>query len=75
MHDDDATPARALLSGRGLAKAFGAVTVIDGLDFDVWPGEVLGVLGPNGAGKTTLFNLDQRRCLADAGELHFDGER
>ena len=71
----DATPSRALLSGRGLAKAFGAVTVIDGLDFDVWPGEVLGVLGPNGAGKTTLFNLVSGDVSLDAGELHFGGER
>jgi branched-chain amino acid transport system ATP-binding protein len=68
-------PARALLSGRGLRKSFGAVNVIQGLDFDVWPGEVLGVLGPNGAGKTTLFNLVSGDVSLDAGELVFDGER
>jgi branched-chain amino acid transport system ATP-binding protein len=69
-----AAPA-ALLSGRGLRKAFGAVRVIEALDFDVWPGEVLGVLGPNGAGKTTLFNLISGDVALDAGELTFQGER
>ena len=64
-----------LLRGRGLRKSFGAVSVIQGLDFDVWPGEVLGVLGPNGAGKTTMFNLVSGDVSLDAGELSFGGER
>jgi branched-chain amino acid transport system ATP-binding protein len=67
-----ATP---LLSGRGLRKSFGAVRVIHAVDFDVWPGEVLGVLGPNGAGKTTLFNLVSGDVALDAGELTFQGQR
>ena len=42
-----------------LAKRYGNFTAVDGLSFDVQPGEVLGLVGPNGAGKTTTL-----RCLA-----------
>ena len=47
----------ALLDVRGLAKRFGAVQAIERLDFQVEPGEILGIIGPNGAGKTTAINL------------------
>jgi branched-chain amino acid transport system ATP-binding protein len=43
------------------------------VEFDVFPGEVLGVLGPNGAGKTTLFNLISGDARLDAGVLTFAG--
>ena len=42
-----------------LTKRYGAFTAVDGISFDVQPGEVLGLVGPNGAGKTTTL-----RCLA-----------
>jgi ABC-type Mn2+/Zn2+ transport system ATPase subunit len=45
----------ALLSVRGLASGYGSVAVLDGLSFELEPGERIGVLGPNGGGKTTLF--------------------
>ena len=45
----------ALLSVRGLAAGYGSEPVLDGLSFDLEPGERIGVLGPNGGGKTTLF--------------------
>jgi ABC-type phosphonate transport system ATPase subunit len=38
-----------ILSGRGVTKFYGALRVIREVDFDVFPGEVLGVLGPNDA--------------------------
>ncbi len=59
--------------GRGLCKSFGAVRVIQDFDFEVLPGEVLGVIGPNGAGKTTLFNLISGDLKPDAGTMSFDG--
>jgi ABC-2 type transport system ATP-binding protein len=40
-----------------LTKAFGASRAVDGLTFDVWPGEVFGLLGPDGAGKTTTMRM------------------
>ncbi|WP_224245353.1 ABC transporter ATP-binding protein [Hyalangium gracile] len=42
---------------QGLAKRFGARTAVEGLTFDVRPGEVFGLLGPNGAGKTTTVRM------------------
>lgn len=45
-----------VLSIRGLKKHFGGVRALDGIDLEVFPGEILGVIGPNGAGKTALIN-------------------
>ena len=45
------TQAAPLLSVRGMIKRYGEATVLDGVDFDLSPGEILGIIGPNGAGK------------------------
>jgi ABC-2 type transport system ATP-binding protein len=42
---------------RELAKSFGEIEAVRGVDFEVAPGEVFGFLGPNGAGKTTTINM------------------
>lgn len=63
-----------LLSVRGLTKRFGGLTAVDGLDFDLFPGEILGVIGPNGAGKTTTFNVIAGRIAATAGGISLDGK-
>ncbi len=47
----------ALVSAVGLGKRFGNTVALDGLDFLLAPGEVVGLLGPNGAGKTTTLKL------------------
>lgn len=47
----------ALLEVSGLTKRFGSFTAVDGIDFSVERGEVLGFLGPNGAGKTTAMRM------------------
>ncbi len=41
---------------RNLTKRFGAFTAVDAVDFEVYPGELVGLLGPNGAGKTTIIH-------------------
>src|SRR3954466_1625381 len=41
----------------GLSKQFGAFTAVDGIDFDVQPGEAFGFLGPNGAGKSSTMRM------------------
>jgi lipooligosaccharide transport system ATP-binding protein len=46
-----------LVRARGLTKRFGEFTAVDGIDFDVAPGEVFGFLGPNGAGKTSTMRM------------------
>jgi ABC-2 type transport system ATP-binding protein len=46
----------ACIEARGLRKAFGKTTALDGVDLRVEEGRILGIIGPNGAGKTTALN-------------------
>ena len=63
----------ALLVGQGLAKHFGGVRALDGVDFALEPGTITGLIGPNGAGKTTLFNLVAGAVRPTAGRVAFQG--
>jgi lipopolysaccharide export system ATP-binding protein len=63
----------ALLEVRGLEKWYGRRQVVNGVDFEVSKGEVVGLLGPNGAGKTTSFRMTIGLVDADGGEVLFDG--
>lgn len=64
-------PEGICLSVRGLRMYFGGVKAVDGLDFDVSEGEILGLIGPNGAGKTTVFNCITQFCKPTAGSIIF----
>jgi len=46
-----------LVSASGLTKRFGSFTAVDGIDFQVEPGEAFGMLGPNGAGKSSTMRM------------------
>jgi lipopolysaccharide export system ATP-binding protein len=63
----------ALLDVKGLVKKYGRRAVVDGVSFDVNPGEVVGLLGPNGAGKTTSFRMATGQVTPNDGEVWFDG--
>ncbi len=63
-----------LLQVRGLAKSFGGVQALAGIDFDLHAGELLALIGPNGAGKSTCFNLIDGQLRADAGGVLLRGE-
>ncbi len=63
-----------LVEVRGLTKRFGGLTAVDGLDFEMYQGEVLGLIGPNGAGKSTTFNVISGTYKASAGSMRLDGE-
>jgi lipopolysaccharide export system ATP-binding protein len=63
----------ALLEARGLEKWYGRRQVVNGVDFEVNQGEVVGLLGPNGAGKTTSFRMTIGLIDADGGTVIFDG--
>jgi fructose transport system ATP-binding protein len=62
-----------VLSARGLVKTFGRVVGLDGVDLDLYPGEVLAIIGDNGAGKSTLVKCLTGAMAPDAGELVLDG--
>jgi ABC-2 type transport system ATP-binding protein len=62
-----------VISVRGLRKSYGGRTVVDGLDLDVRPGEVVGLIGANGAGKTTTVECVQGLRRPDAGVLRVLG--
>ena len=55
-------------------KTFGRVVGLDGVDFDLYPGEVLAIIGDNGAGKSTLIKAATGAVTPDAGEIRLDGE-
>ncbi len=64
-----------LVKVEGLKKYFGGLKAVDGVDFEVKKGEILGLLGPNGAGKTVCFNLISGVYRPTAGKIFFDGKR
>lgn len=64
-----------VLEVRDVRKHFGGVRAVDGVSFDVHPGEILGLIGPNGSGKTTLFNCILGQFEPSTGEVMLDGTR
>ena len=68
-----ATGAATLLSVRDICVRFGGIVALDGVSFDVMPGEIVGLIGPNGAGKTTLFNCLSRLYEFERGSILFEG--
>ena len=56
-----------VLRTKGLAKRFGSITAVDGLDLEVRRGEVVGLLGPNGAGKSTTIGMILGLITPNAG--------
>ena len=63
----------AVVAVRGLTKSYGGRTVVDHLDLDVHPGEVVGLIGANGAGKTTAVEILQGLRRPDAGQVRVLG--
>ena len=61
--------AAPLIHAQGLTKRFGSFTAVDGIDFDVAPGEAFGFLGPNGAGKTSTMRMIGTVSPVTAGKL------
>jgi PAS domain S-box-containing protein len=64
----------SVLSARGIVKTFGPVVALDGVDLDLYRGEVLAIIGDNGAGKSTLIKCLVGAEIPDAGEIRVDGK-
>ena len=63
-----------VLEARNLIKRYGHVTALDGVDFDLYPGEILAVIGDNGAGKSSLIKALSGALIPDEGQILVDGK-
>lgn len=64
---------RPLLVVDAVSVRFGGIVALDGVSFDIVPGQICGLIGPNGAGKTTLFNCLSRLYDCNSGRITYDG--
>jgi branched-chain amino acid transport system ATP-binding protein len=64
---------QTILSIKGLRKSFGGLLALNDVDFDIFPGQIVGLIGPNGAGKTTVFHLVSGFYKPDHGTISFKG--
>jgi branched-chain amino acid transport system ATP-binding protein len=64
----------AVLQVNKLRKAFGGITAVDDVSFEVREGEILGIIGPNGSGKSTLFNCVLGQLVPNGGDVRLDGK-
>lgn len=62
-----------MIEVRGLGKRFGSVTALDGVSFDVQPGETFALLGPNGSGKTTTLKCLAGLVIPSVGQICING--
>ena len=68
------TPRPAALALHDVGLQIGGARILEGVSFEVAPGEMVGVIGPNGAGKTTLFNLISGVLKPTSGDIAMDGK-
>ena len=66
--------ARPFLSIRGVSKQFGLFTAVDGIDLDIFRGELFCLLGASGCGKSTLLRILAGFEVPTAGEIRLDGQ-
>ena len=71
--EDCAGSGEVLLTVKGLAKHFGGLKAVDGVDMEVRRGEIQALIGPNGSGKTTILNMLSGLYIPTAGEITLAG--
>jgi branched-chain amino acid transport system ATP-binding protein len=65
---------KTVLKVQDVAKSFGGVHAVQGVSFEVYEGEILGLIGPNGSGKSTLFNCLLGQLTPTRGDCLVDGK-
>ena len=70
----DAAAQAPILRLDGISLAFGGVTVLDDVSFDVREGEIRAIIGPNGAGKSSMLNVINGFYHPDDGTITYKGE-
>ncbi len=63
-----------MLQVKNLVKHFGGIKAVDGVSFDVAPGECVALIGPNGAGKSTCFSCIAGQYQPGSGSMLWDGQ-
>ncbi len=71
---DEAPSTDALLSVRSLCVNYGGIQALQGVSFDVYPGEVVSLIGANGAGKSTTLRAISRIVKTKSGSIHYSGQ-
>ena len=74
MSDSNQTDTQPIVSFRGVTKRYGSLTVLDNLDLDVAPHEMVSIIGPSGSGKTTVLRMLMTLETIDDGVIYVDGE-
>jgi branched-chain amino acid transport system permease protein len=74
LHRRAIDPGKPLLEIKALAKSFGGIKAVNGVDLEVRPGSIVAIIGPNGSGKTTFFNLITGLIEPDGGRVLLAGE-
>lgn len=67
--------AAPLLRTTGLSRHFGGLKAVDGVDFNLMPGEIRAIIGPNGAGKSSMLNVISGFYVPQEGEVWFHGKK
>lgn len=73
MQTENKSATKPLLQTTGLTRRFGGLVAVNDVDFEILPGEILGLIGPNGAGKSTTFNLISGFYKPSSGSLSIFG--
>jgi len=63
----------AMLRAEAVRKRYGHLDVLNGIDLEVWPGQVMCLLGPSGSGKSTFLRCVNHLEKIDSGRLYVDG--
>ena len=74
QHTDTEAPKKMVLRAEGLVKKYGKRTVVNGVNFEVKQGEIVGLLGPTGAGITTSFYMTTGLVVPNGGHVYLDDE-